>query len=70
MKSRKQKEVEFCDDYDKAAKYIDNSVKNLRSFCQKANLTTELQNEFGDYLKELGLENEDECKYIYFITNL
>jgi len=40
--------------------YLDKSIKNTRSFCQKFESTTKIQEDMGTFLKESGLEAGDE----------
>lgn len=50
----------FRKEYHDLEHYLDKSIKNTRSFCQKMEATTKVQEEMGNFLKEAGLESGDE----------
>jgi hypothetical protein len=54
----------FRKEFHELEDYLDKSVKNTRSFCQKFEATTKIQDDMGEFLKESGLQqsatNSDE----------
>lgn len=50
----------FRKEYHDLEHYLDKSIKNTRTFCQKMEATTKVQEEMGNFLKEAGLESGDE----------